>query len=153
MSHPSPVVVQPLPSSQPSGQVASVSHEDGPEHSTEQAHEALHWTPATQVFCPEQVTVHGRSPPHSITPAQLLLALHSTVQEVASPQRTPPPHAFASLQRTRQGTPAGQSTRASQLSPVQLMVQVSPSQVPMPSQAVAQSIGLTAASGSPAASL
>jgi hypothetical protein len=143
-------MVQPLPSSQPSGQVAPVSHEDGPVHSTEQEQALLQETPAAQAFWAEQVTVHGRSMPHSIAPPQVSLALHSTVQEVARPQRTPPAQAPSAVQRTRQGTPAGQSTRVSQSSPPQVMAQTSPSHVPIPSQAVAQSTLLSPASGSPA---
>lgn len=116
---------------------------------TEQAQEVSQETPAAQAFCAEQVTVHGRSMPHSIAPPQVSLALHSTVQEVARPHRTPPAQAPSAVQRTRQGTPAGQSTRASQSSPSQVTAQTSPSQVPIPSQAVAQSTSLSFASGSP----
>ncbi len=152
MAHESPVLVQPLPFAQPSGQLAAVSQEDGPEHSTEQAQASLQATPAAQAFWAEQVTVHGRPAPHAISPAQASLALHSTVQEVARPQRTPPAQAPSALQRTRHSTPAGQSTRWSQSSPSQSMAQTSPSQVPIPSQAVAQSMVLSPASGSPAAS-
>ena len=144
-------MLQPLPSSQPSGQLASVSQEEGPEQSTEQAHDSLQSTPPVQEFWLEQVTVHGRSMPHSMAPAQVSLALHSTVQEVARPHRMPAAQAPVSLQRTRQGTPAGQSTRSSQPSSSHSMTQTSPSQAPMPAQAVAQSTGVTPASGSPGA--
>jgi hypothetical protein len=144
-------VVHSLPASQASGQVAPVSHEEGPVHSTVQAQASAQATPAAQAFWPEQVTVHGRSMPHSIAPPQVSLALHSTVQEVARPHRTPPAQAPSALHRTRQGTPAGQSTRVSQSSPSQLMAQTSPSHVPIPSHAVAQSTSLSPAIRTPAA--
>jgi hypothetical protein len=143
-----------LPSSHPAGQLACVSHDEGPLQLTEQEQARSQVTPEVHVFCPEQVTVQGVPSPHSMGPVQALFALHSTVQAVASPQCTPPAHSPSAEQRTRQGTPAGQSTRASQPSPLswQSIAQVSPSQVPIPAHAVAQSMKLSPASGSDAAS-
>lgn len=143
--------MQPLPSSHPAGQLAFVSHEDGPLQLTEHEQASSQVTPDVHAFCPEQVTWHGVPAPHSTGPVQVLFALHSTVHAVALPHFTPPEHSPSAEQRTRQGTPAGQSTRSAQASPsLQSIAQVSPSQVPMPAHAVAQSRGVSPASGSAA---
>lgn len=139
--------MQPSPSSQPAGHMAAVSHDELPPQVTSQAQAVLHRVPAAQALLPEQATLQ-RSRPHWTSAAHESAPSHSTTQSVAPPQSTPSAHERSPWHSTRQSTPVGQVTAsAHESSSVQSMTQVCPWQLPTPAQAVAQSTGVSPASG------
>src|SRR5262245_11037399 len=76
-------------------------------------------------------------PPHVMGPSHELCSSQWMLHAVAWVQLMPPPHA-TKPQLTSQGMPGGQTTWFGQeLVAVQLMTQVSPTQVPIPAQSVA----------------
>lgn len=92
---------------------------------TSHAHAKRHSTPASQLFGPLHVTLHG-PPPHVTPSSQAPLPPQTTVHAVALLQSTPLPHEFDPVQLTTHSIPSGHSTSAMQaLLPPQSTRQVS----------------------------
>ena len=103
--------LQPRPSSQaaPVGQAASGMHDVVPSQRTLHAHAFVQSTPPMHELFAVQLTTHGPSP-QIRAPRQALRFEHSIWQTEAEPQLTPREHESWPWQRTRQGTPGGQTT-------------------------------------------